>query len=205
MFRTNGEAVGLFTAFATIETRGFCQIPRGPILRKHIVLCHIGDQLSLRLQRFHIREQSRIPALSRCTVSMSPGVNVSIWMCIYSHIHGSGACSGGLYMAYTAYTAIYTIYRAVGQALGVCICHIQHIQPYKGQWGHLWESVYAIYSHIHHIQGSGASSGVLYMPYTPYTGQWCLLWGLYMPYTPYTGQWGLLWGLYIPYTAIYTI
>ena len=42
------------------------------------------------------------------------------------------------------YTAIYTIYRAVGPALGVCICHIQHIQPYAGQWGQLRVSVYAI-------------------------------------------------------------
>ena len=48
------------------------------------------------------------------------------------------------------YTAIYTIYRVVGPALG---------------------SVYAIYSicsHIHHIQGSGASSGGLYMPNLAY-------------------------------------
>ena len=57
---TNREAVWLFNAFATIgviERRYFCHIPCGPILRKHV----IGDQLSLRLQRFHIREQSRIP------------------------------------------------------------------------------------------------------------------------------------------------
>ena len=45
---------------------------------------------------------------------------------IYSHIHhiqGSGASSRGLYIPYTA---IYTIYRAVGPALGICMCHIQH-------------------------------------------------------------------------------
>ena len=41
-------------------------------------------------------------------------------MCIYSHIHhiqGSGTSSK------ESVYAIYTIYRAVGPALGVCICH----------------------------------------------------------------------------------
>ena len=192
------------------------------------------------------------------------------------HIQGSGTSFGGLYRPYTPYTgqwdqlwgpvyAIYTIYRAVGPALGACICHIHHIQcsgasfgglympytPYTGQWDQLWGPVYAIYTiyravgpalgacicHIHHIQGSGTSFGGLYMPYTPYTGQWDQLWGpayaiytiyravgpalgacichihhiqgsgtsfggLYMPYTPYTGQWDQLWG---PVYAIYTI
>ena len=149
--------------------------------------------------------------------------------CHIQHIQGCGPCSGGLYMPYTA---IYSTYRDVGPALGDCICHILLYIADTGMWALLWGTVYAIHCHIQHIQGCGACSGGMYIPYTaiysiyrdvgPPLGD-CICHTL--PYTAHTGMWGLLRGtlyaihchiqhiqgcgacfrgLYMPYTAIYS-
>ena len=83
--------------------------------------------------------------------------------CHIQHIQGCGACSGGLYMPYTA---IYSTYRDVGPALEDCICHTLPYTAHTGMWGLLWGNVYPIHCHIQHIQGCGACSGGMYMPYT---------------------------------------
>ena len=138
------------------------------------------------------------------------GPALGVFICHIHHIQPYTAYTGqwgqlwgSVYAKYT----IYRIYRAVEPALGVCICHIQAYTAYTGQCSQLWGSVYAIYTiysiyravgpalgvcichihHIQHIQGRGASSGGLYMPYTAYTGQWGQLWGsVYAKYTIYS-------------------
>ena len=158
-----------------------------------------------------------------------------LWRTVYAihchiqHIQGCGACSGGLYMPYTA---IYSIYKDVAPALEDCICHTLPYTAHTGMWGLLWRTVYAIHCHIQHIQGCGACSGGLYMPYTAIYSIYrdvapaledCICHTL--PYTAHTGMWGLLCrtvyaihchiqhiqgcgacyrGLYMPYTAIYS-
>ena len=98
-----------------------------------------------------------------------------------------------------SYTAIYSRYRDVGPALGDCICHILPHTAHTGMWHLLWVTVYAIYCHIQHIQGCGACSGGLYMPYTaiystyrdvvPPLGD-CIC--HILRYTAHTGTWDLL-------------
>ena len=101
-----------------------------------------------------------------------------------------------------------------------------------GMWAVFWGTAYAIHCHIQQIQGCGACSRGLYMPYTAIYSKYrdvgpaledfiCHT----LPYTAHTGMWALLGGtvyaiycyiqqiqgygpcsggLYMPYTAIYS-
>ena len=135
------------------------------------------------------------PALEDCICHILPytahtGMWSLVWKTVYAiycyivHIQRCGTCSGGLYMPYTAiystyrdmapalgglympYTAICSTYRDVGHAPGDSICHTLPYTAHTGMWGLLWRTVYAIHCHIQHIQGCGACSGGMYIPYT---------------------------------------
>ena len=133
--------------------------------------------------------------------------------CHIQHIQGCRACSRGLYMHYTAlystyrdvgpvlgdcicHTLPYTqiLYRDVGPALGDCICHTLPYTAHTGMWGLLWGNVYAIHCHIQHIQGCGACSGRMYMPYTV----------IHCHIQHIQGCGASSRGLYMPYAAIYS-
>ena len=147
------------------------------------------------------------PALGDCICHIllyiaDTGMWAPLWGTVYAihchiqHIQGCGTCSGELY---TPYTAIYSIYRDVAPALENCTCHTLPYAAHTGMWGLLWGNVYPIHCHIQHIQGCGASSRGLYMPYTAiystYTDVGPALEDFIchtLPYTGDTGMWGLL-------------
>ena len=65
-----------------------------------------------------------------------------------------------------SYTAICSTYWDVGPAPGDSICHTLPYTAHTGMWGLLRGTLYAIHCHIQQIQGCGACSRGLYMPYT---------------------------------------
>ena len=140
------------------------------------------------------------PALENCIChtlqyTAHPGMWGLLWRTLYAihchmqHIQGCRACSGGMYISYTA---IYSIYRDVGPALAECICHTLPYTAHTGMWGLLWRTVYAIHCHIQHIQGCGACSGGT-------------LYAIHCHIQHIQGCGVCSGGMYIPYTAIYSI